>query len=163
VTTLSPHFSVAEFERTSVPVPNGMPPDAVARARILCVAVLEPLRWAIAAPLRVTSGYRSGAVNDALRARGLAASMTSQHLLGEAADVQPVGVPLEDAWRAVLRLVEAGCPIDQAIVYPRARGQGWIHLSCTADRDPRREVLVSPLSGGYVPWPRWTGPIVLGA
>lgn len=164
--TLTPHFSVSEFERSSEAakhgIPNIMPPDAVCCARALCSAVLEPLRERVG-PLTVTSGFRTRELNELMRRLGYSASSTSQHLLGEAADVRPASIGVDGAWLELVELVEAGLPVDQAIVYQRAPGGGWIHVSHTARTAPRRELLVQPATGSerYVPWSRWAGRLVL--
>jgi uncharacterized protein YcbK (DUF882 family) len=44
-------------------------------------------------PIVITSGYRTKATNDRLRAQGLDAPGTSFHILGQATDVQIGGVP----------------------------------------------------------------------
>lgn len=44
-------------------------------------------------PIVITSGYRTKATNDRLRAQGLDARRNSFHLLGQATDVQIGGVP----------------------------------------------------------------------
>lgn len=158
---LTPHFTVDELVRTSTGLPNTPTAEHLDALRCLCAAVLEPWRERTG-PLRVTSGYRSRAVNDELRRRGYSASSTSQHMLGEAADVQPATMALEAAWAELLDAVEAGLPVDQAIVYQRKAGVGWVHVSHTCTRPPRKELLVQLADGKtYVPWSWWTGALVL--
>jgi hypothetical protein len=155
---LTPHFTLAELTVTSTGLPN-VPSSAEAEAlRELCLRVLEPWR-AVVGPLRVTSGFRSRAVNDELRKRGYSASRTSQHLRGEAADVVPVRGDLVSAWAALVSLVERGLPVDQAIVYQRGPGKGWIHVS--HDEVPRRQLLVQDAAGRYHDYGSWVGPLVL--
>jgi len=100
----------------------------------------------------VTSGYRSPEVNA--RVGG---SAKSQHMLGEAADVVPVGL---DAPAAMAILADAvrstGLPVDQAILYPSARVP-FLHVSYRRDGPNRGMLLVSQSAGGhggpYTPWP----------
>jgi zinc D-Ala-D-Ala carboxypeptidase len=142
-----PHFTLAELTRTSTPYANVPAQRHIDALRALCVHVLEPLRvWTGA--LRVTSGYRSPTVNAAVNG-----SPSSQHIRGEAADVQPLKLPLEDAWRHVVRMVESGeLPVDQGIFYVRAPGSGWMHLSHAGSLPPRRQLLVQVPGHAYVPW-----------
>lgn len=160
---LSPHFNLDEFVRTSVAADNTPGVLEVANLVLLCHRVLEPWRTSTGA-LRVTSGFRSRAVNDALRARGYGASRTSQHLSGEAADVAPTQTTLEHAWQDLVAAVARGLPVDQAIVYVRPRGQGWVHVSYTTERAPRGDLRVQPAGrpGVYVRWIDWRQPIVQG-
>lgn len=154
---LSAHFTLAELTTTSTGLANEPDEEQVRSMVVLCSTVLEPIRVAVG-PLRVTSGFRSSAVN-----RRIGGARGSQHLRGEAADVQPTTTALDYAWAEVVSAVARGLPIDQAIVYQRARGAGWLHLSCAIGRDPRRQLLVQPSGrpGTYVPLDVWTGPVVL--
>ena len=83
---LTPHFSLNEFTRSDTAKEKRIyntPSDVViGRLRDLCVNVLEPLRNRLACPIRVNSGYRSTALN-----RAVGGSPSSQHILGEAADI----------------------------------------------------------------------------
>jgi len=150
--TLTPHFTLAEMLVTSTGIPNTPSAVEVDRLRRLCERVLEPWRTRIGR-IRITSGYRSPRVNAAIKG-----SATSQHMAGEAADCAPLDTELADAWE---ELIGASLPIDQAIVYQREHGRGWIHVSHSARRE-RRELLVQPAgSSAYVPWSTWSGPLVL--
>lgn len=132
---LTPHFRLSELTGTTTGLPNEPTPDVVASLRVLCAAVLEPLRTRTG-PLRVTSGYRSPAVNAAVRG-----SPTSLHRTGEAADVVPLATTREDAWEHLVALVRYGAlPVDEAIVYETT---GHLHLAYTTTRPPRYRLLVS--------------------
>lgn len=148
---LSEHFSLAELTTTRTALPNVPTVEHRAALVALCVQVLEPLRGLLAVPLHVTSGYRSAEVNAAIGgARG------SQHMLGEAADVVPVGYPggVEAAMARIAEEVRAGrLVVDQAIVYPLG---GFVHVSYSQRRANRGELLRSAARGGsggpYSPW-----------
>jgi len=143
--SLSPNFTLAEFTRTSTGLPNDPPPSRVAALTSLCTHVLEPIRALLGVPLRVTSGYRSPAVNQAIKG-----AAGSQHMLGEAADIVPVGMDVETA---MARIVAARIPVDQLIVYPLG---GFLHVSYAAGKAQRRQLLRSDAAGGsggpYHPW-----------
>lgn len=162
VVVVSEHFSFKEWTRTSQPYVN-VPTEAHLRAmRATSHNVLEPWRRRVGA-LRITSGYRSQAVNDALRRQGKKASKYSQHLLGQAADVQPLATSLENAWRELVRMIaEDRLPVDEAILYVREAGDGWIHVSHGAAAVPRAEVLVDLWGSDHlVRWANYTGPVVI--
>jgi hypothetical protein len=155
---LSEHFALSEFTRTQVDLPNEPTLLHVERMRLLCTLVLEPFRQRVGR-LKVTSGCRSPQVNVALAALGYKASKTSQHMRGEAADVRPLDMPLPAAWGALLAL-RAVLPIDQAIVYVREPGKGWLHLSF-ADK-PRDDFRVDiPGQKQTVPWSAYRGNLTL--
>ena len=90
---LSEHFLLSEFTRSSTAerlgICNELDPyypthkDSIANLRNLCEQVLEPLRAYVRQPIIISSGYRSPALNQALRG-----APRSQHLTGEAADIR---------------------------------------------------------------------------
>lgn len=151
---LTPHFQLGEFVATSTGLPNFPGPEHLCSLRALCSAVLEPWRDRIGGPITITSGYRSPAVNDELRRRGRSASSTSQHLLGEAADV--LVADRRTAWLVLVQLAAAGLPVDQAITY---EDLPHVHVSHTARWTARRELLVHTRGGDYVPWESYRGPL----
>ena len=140
---LSANFTLAELTRTSQPIRND--PDMLALVALtqLCCRVLQPLRDALGKPIRITSGYRSKALNTAIRG-----SSTSQHVRGEAADIKVAGLSAVDLAR---RIVALGLPVDQVIWYDASRG-GHVHVSHTASRANRNQLLHAPDSGGYRAW-----------
>jgi hypothetical protein len=109
----------------------------------LCSAVLDPLRLDVGRPVRVTSGYRSGALNAALPS----ASPTSQHMRGQAADIKVDGVGAEELARRIVRL---GLPFDQLIWYDLARG-GHVHVSAVVGGG-RGQTMHARAPRGIVPW-----------
>ena len=118
---LSPHFTLAEMTRSSAAVRRGLdnsaPPavaDALAR---LCIHVLEPVR-ARFGMVRVTSGYRSPAVN-----RAVGGAKTSRHIFGEAADFTVPGVGNLDVCQWIMRHLH----YDQ-LIYEFGEA-GWVHCS----------------------------------
>lgn len=151
---LSSHFSMGELTTTSRDLENK--PDAAQTAALvaLCVRALEPIRALLGVPLRVTSGFRSAAVNKAIKG-----AAKSQHLLGEAADIVPVGYPggAEAAMACIATEVKKGTILlDQVIVYPIG---GFLHVSYTERRANRCELLWSEAAGGSGgPYHPWTGP-----
>ena len=122
---------------------DNIPPREVQTRLVgLCMHVLDPLRELLGGPVWVTSGYRCRALNDAV-----GGSSSSQHLLGEAADIK-CPLPSRDAAELMAR---SGIEFDQAIWYDLERG-GHLHVSHTTRRPLRREVLHAPAAGGYRPW-----------
>lgn len=139
------YFSWHEFTRSSkardLGIPNE-PSDADRqRIRLLCAHVLDPLRRHLGRPVRITSGYRSRDLNAAV-----GGSDSSQHTLGEAADIKVDGLSARSLAVALYRL---GCEYDQIIWYAPERG-GHVHVSYTDRRPCRRETLYAPREGGYV-------------
>jgi len=141
---LSQNFSLAELTRSDTAARYALAnvPDAagIAKLRLVCEHVLEPVRAHFGRPVHVNSGYRSPAVN----AKVPGSSNTSQHTLCEAVDFEVTGVSNDDVakWIAGGGLVLG---FDQLIREFRVEGDpasGWVHCSWSAARR-RREVLTA--------------------
>ena len=120
---LTPHFSLEELTRSSTAercrIDNTPPVEVVENLRALCQAVLEPARIAFGAPIYVSSGYRCAALNKAVGGKP-----TSQHLRGEAADLQVKGLQnLRSLYKIIDRL-----PHDQ-LLYESNGTTKWLHIS----------------------------------
>lgn len=141
---LSDNFTLAEFTNSQTATRRGIrntPTAAHQEAlRQLCVHILEPVRAHFGRPVRITSGYRSAALN-----RAIGGSTTSQHSKGEAADFEIPGVDN----RRVAKWIENNLPFDQLILEGAKRSDpnaGWIHVSYRADR-ARGSVLTATFPG----------------
>lgn len=137
---LSKHFALAEFTRTAQRLPNEPTEEHLLNLRALCFDVLEPCRRYISAPIRITSGYRSALVN-----RAVGGSSTSQHCVGNAADIKAQGITAEELAGAIL--LTAAKRTHQVIVYHPSRG-GHVHVG-RGHGSP--QCLYAPQGGGYEP------------
>lgn len=129
---LSKSFTLAELCVTNVRIDNTPRPRQVEALRSLAIDILQPLRDAVGVPVNVTSAYRSPAVNEAV-----GGAKTSQHVLGEAADIVVAGMSPREVCEEIIRL---DLPFDQLI---QEFGR-WTHVS----RGPRnrRQVLTATRS-----------------
>ena len=139
---ISPHFSEAELVAGLAP---GTPVPADVRANAAETAgLLEDVRAAVGVPLQVTSWYRDPAHNTEI-----GGVPRSQHLLGAAADVLPLGLKIGDAYDRFAAALAKGAirPFGQAIFY---RDKGHIHLSTRTGTAARSSVLIATAnaSGG---------------
>lgn len=138
---LSPHFRKSEFERSArasaLNLDNSLDGLALEATRALCVNVLEPLRVDIGISCEITSGYRSPALN----AKTPGSSKSSQHSLGEAADIRFGRMAAREVCE---RIVALGLPFDQLIFEWSEDKRGvrtyWVHVSHRVGRN-RRQVL----------------------
>lgn len=89
--------------------------------RQLVEAVLDPLREAYGKPIVVNSGYRSARLNKAVKG-----SKTSQHLTGEAADIESYNRSREENKKLFDLIVSLDLPFDQLI---NEYDYDWIHVS----------------------------------
>jgi zinc D-Ala-D-Ala carboxypeptidase len=108
---LSEHFALSEFTFSQTAVrkaidntPNG---GVIKNLSALCTVILEPLRAAAKAPIRISSGYRSPGLNKAV-----GGSATSQHCFGEAVDLTITGMSVAETVALIRSL---NLPVDQVI------------------------------------------------
>lgn len=129
MTNISEHFTLKEMTRSSTGLPNIPGPAELAALTLLCERVLEPLRAHYGKPVRVTSGYRSLAVNTKV-----GGAKSSQHRKGEAADFTVEGV---SNWE-VANWLKDNLDYDQ-LIYEFGEG-GWLHCSYSATRMRNEEL-----------------------
>lgn len=139
---LSEHFTLDELTFSEAATRNGVSnvptPRIVENLRFLAEQ-LEKVRALLGVPMRITSGYRSEAVNT-----WVGGSLTSQHRFGLAADfVAPAfGTPYEVA----KAIAASDLPFDQLIHEYGA----WVHVSFVRN-NPRRQALSIFKRGATVP------------
>ncbi len=125
--SLTPHFSLEEFQRSNTArkynIANTIPASAVANITTLCHNVLEPLRQHVGEPVEISSGYRCPALNAKV-----GGSSTSQHMRGEAADIRHNNVKTLIRW--FIWMMD-NLPYDQLIWEHRGTTY-WIHVSYRA-------------------------------
>jgi zinc D-Ala-D-Ala carboxypeptidase len=118
----SPHFKWAELYVTNTGLRNFPSTEQMEKLLYLAWYVLEPIReqWG---PIKVTSGFRSGEVNRAIKG-----SPTSQHCDGEAADIVffDASVDISAVHRWIV--TASGIPYGQCIDEQK-KGAEWIHIS----------------------------------
>lgn len=126
---LSKSFTLAELCVTNARLDNTPGPKQIESLRTLATDILQPLRNSVGVPVNVTSAYRSPAVNKAV-----GGANTSQHVLGEAADIVVAGMSPREVCEEI---IDINLPFDQLI---QEFGR-WTHVS----RGPRnrRQVLTA--------------------
>jgi hypothetical protein len=135
---LSDHFSYAELTRSTTAVRKGLSnsptKEHAANLVQLCNEVLEPLRKLYGRPIRISSGYRSLALNKAV-----GGSASSHHCYGMAVDIDQ-GNPAENM--KIFNLLKAYGNFTQ-LIYEFGNledGPDWVHVSYDKD-DLSREIL----------------------
>ena len=128
------YFSISEMLKSDTAIKqrlwNGAPNEAEENLRALVDEVLDPLREAYGRPIRVNSGYRCPKLNTLV-----GGTPNSQHMRGEAADIQPVVGNEADLPELARILIENG-KFDQLIIYPT-----FIHVSYRKLGWNRKQVL----------------------
>ena len=134
MTQLSNHFSLAEMTVTSTGLNST--PNAQQLANLTKMAqAMEAVRKLLGAPIKVTSGFRSAAVN-----RAVGGSPKSAHAPGFAVDF--VCPAFGDPMTICKAIVASGIKFDQLIMEKNS----WVHISF----DPRmRQQVLSMWNGKY--------------
>ena len=126
---ITDNFTLEELCRTSKPYDNTPNESQVEALRALAENVLQPLRNLYGKPIIVNSGFRSAMVNKAV-----GGSPTSQHLRGEAADLNC------ENNKKLYELILYNLEYDQLI---NEYDYSWIHVSFTTRRNNRNQRLTT--------------------
>tara|TARA_R100000353_G_C6453111_1_gene181818 strand:+ start:201 stop:668 length:468 start_codon:yes stop_codon:yes gene_type:complete len=122
---LSKNFSLKEFTQSVTAIRNNVDnsptPEHIRNIQLLVKYVLQPLREALGKPIRITSGYRSEDLNRIIKG-----SKRSQHMKGQAADIQFRVDGVMDNNIIWDKVIELGLPFDQMI---NEFDFSWIHIS----------------------------------
>ena len=129
------YFTWAELTRTNTNLPN-TPTPSQALNLVELTKTLDQLREYLRRPMRVTSGFRSVEVNEAV-----GGAPGSLHTKGLAADVKVLGLSAEDL---AVEFVESGVPFDRLIWYPLT---GHVHIQIRPGTNARRTLIA--VQGGY--------------
>jgi len=142
---LSPHFTLEEMIKSQAGdragVDNMPSPPYRENLRALCLNVLEPIREHFG-PVTVNSGYRGPVLN-----RMVGGAASSQHCLGEAADIEIPSMANAD----LARWIEANLDYDQLILEcykPGIPNSGWVHVSYKAHEPNRKQELTATVING---------------
>ena len=137
---LSENFTLEELIASDTADKKGLDntPNATEIANLMrTAALLEQVRKVINKPIKINSGFRSKAVNDAVGSKD-----TSQHRIGCAADIKVTGMSPREVVQAC---IDAKIPFDQII----EEFNSWVHISVTdvPARPPRLQALTIDNAG----------------
>lgn len=131
------YFTIEELCRTATGLKNEPSAKELENLEVLVSTVLDPLRVAYGKPIRITSGYRSPLVN-----RRIGGVRNSQHMLGEAADIQPMNGSRDDM-RWLYHYIKDNLVYDQLIwEYGDDFAPQWIHVSYKKGRNRMQTVRI---------------------
>jgi zinc D-Ala-D-Ala carboxypeptidase len=147
---LTPHFYLEELTKSQTGDRTGIDnvpgADSLDNLKMLCERVLEPVRLQFG-PVFINSGYRCPELNKAI-----GGATTSQHCLGQAADIEVSGVANGDvaAW------IAANLDYDQVILECYRKGQpnsGWVHVSYKTTGNRKTTLTATVVEGRMVYFP----------
>lgn len=137
------YFTITELTRTNTGINNTPSPEVTVALTALVHNVLDPVRELIGMPIKVSSGYRSQAVNKAVNG-----AKNSQHIKGEAADISCANNAL------LYRLIRDNFKFDQLIwEFGDDNQPAWVHVSYSVTKNRMQKLKALSVKGKtkYIP------------
>ena len=136
---MSKYFTLEELTRSQTAARLGKDntPNATQKRDLLrLMDYLDGIREEFGEPIRVTSGFRSWDVNDAV-----GGSKKSQHLAGQAADIVPMHKP--ERLRELFDLIRKRGGYQQ-VIYEHVGRSVWVHVAIPPIGEmPRQEAMTT--------------------
>ena len=124
------HFTLADLTRSGTAKRRGLSNQPGERETACLINlvdnILDPLQEEWGDKIHIESAYRAPAVNAAV-----GGAKSSQHMLGQAADIQTTPKNLDAQWMMLHFIIDLGLPFDQ-LISEKPDGMGrpnWIHVS----------------------------------
>jgi len=138
---LSTHLTMAEMIRSETAkrkgISNTPKPEHLDNMKVLAKKIFEPIRNHFKTAIYISSGYRSEALNKAIKG-----SKSSQHSLGQAMDIDMDGSGTISN-RDVFYYIKENIEFDQLIwEFGDNYNPDWVHVSYAEGKN-RKEVLVA--------------------
>jgi len=137
---ISEHITYAEAIHSNTAkrksIDNTPNPNHVENMKVTAEKIFEPLRKFVGGPVKITSMFRSAALNEALGD----SSSTSQHMKGQAMDLDDVYGYKSNA--EMYHWIKENLSFDQLIwEYGTDMNPNWIHVSYVSEEDNRKRCL----------------------
>jgi len=134
---ISQHVTLGELIRSEsakrLGISNMPTPEHIENLKAICEHIFEPIRAEFRVPIYISSGYRSKALNKAIKG-----SATSQHCKGEALDLDVDGHSHDITNKQIFDFIVAKLPFDQVI---NEFDYAWIHVSYKKNGPQRKQIL----------------------
>lgn len=141
---LSKNLSLAEMIRSESAKRNGisnMPTEEhLSNMKKLAINVFQPIREHFNVPIHISSGYRSLALNKAIKG-----SKTSQHVLGQAVDIDVDVSSNGINNKMIFEFIKNNIDFDQLI---NEFNYSWVHVSYNPNGKQRKQILDATKSNG---------------
>jgi len=140
---LSKHLSLAETIRSNTAKRLGiknLPSDEViSNLKLTAEKIFEPIRSHFGVPIYVISGFRCKILNDAI-----GGSRTSQHMQGEALDIDMDGSSSGVTNRDIFFYIKDNLLYDQLIwEFGDSQNPDWVHVSYESKGTQRKQCLLA--------------------
>jgi len=159
---LSKNLALSEVTRSETAKRKGisnMPtPEHIENFKKLAENVFQPIRDHFGVPIRISSGYRSEALNKAIGGAGKMVNgkyvPSSQHCTGEAIDIDMDGTSI--TINQVFDYIKEHLQFDQLIwEFGTDSNPDWVHVSYESTGKQRKQVLKAIKKGSatsYLPY-----------
>lgn len=136
---ISEHLDLSELTRSEsakrLGIDNNPTPEHIENFKKLANNVFEPIREYFNTPIRISSGYRSKGLNQAIKG-----AASSQHCTGEAIDIDMDGTGISN--KKIFDFIKENLSFDQLIwEFGNSSGPDWVHVSYESNGKQRKEVL----------------------
>jgi hypothetical protein len=159
---LSKNLALSEVTRSETAKRRGisnMPTEEhIENFKKLAENVFQPIRDHFGVPIRISSGYRSEALNKAIGGAGKMVNgkyvPSSQHCTGEAIDIDMDGTSITN--KQVFDYIKEHLQFDQLIwEFGTDSNPDWVHVSYESTGKQRKQVLKAVKKGSatsYLPY-----------
>jgi len=155
---LSEHLSLNEVTTSGTAkrlgINNNPTSEHLNNLKLVAENIFEPIRKHFQKPIKVSSGYRSKALNDATPG----SSSTSQHCSGEALDLDQDGMTTGVTNKMVFDYVKDNLNFDQLIwEFGTDSNPDWVHVSWESTGKQRKMILKATRVNGKTAYSPWKG------
>ena len=139
---LSEHLSLSEviysYRAKKLNIDNTPTSEHLKNLKNIAENIFEPIRKHFNTPIYISSGYRSNKLNKSTPG----SSSTSQHVLGEALDLDQDGKNNGITNNEIFEYIKNNLNFDQLIAEGlKGNGQiGWVHVSYKSNGSQRKEI-----------------------
>lgn len=153
---LSEHLTLKEVTNSDTAkrlgISNEPTPEHLNNLKLLAEKIFEPIRKHFDKPIKVSSGYRSKELNNAVPG----SSLTSQHCSGEALDLDQDDMSYGITNKMIFDYIKDNLNFDQMIwEFGNDSNPDWVHVSYESTGKQRKQILRAVRVNGkvsYVPY-----------
>lgn len=136
---ISKYISLSEVSTSQTAVRLGIDntptPEVIDNLKLVGAKVFDPMREALGKPIRISSGYRSPALN-----KKIGGAKNSQHTTGQALDLQGMD-GLKNS--VIFNYIKKNLDYDQLIwEYGTDKEPAWVHVSYSATHNRKQIITV---------------------
>lgn len=105
---------------------------------------LEEIRRVLGVPMKITSGFRNGALNKAV-----GGSPTSGHAKGLCADFIPIGMEALEAYALIMGNKDK-CPSLKKCIFESIKGSRWLHIETKTEANQPTQFYTTTNGKNYI-------------